>query len=470
MTDSSTGTSTVNITNLHDSDLSGIAADSILVSSNVASKTLTLADGANVALGTDVTTAIAVAGKAAGATINLATADDTAASGATIDIQTGTLTASANVSTLNIDASVGKLTMGTATTAGTTTAINVSGTKAVDLAGTTAKSVTSTSTAAVTVNAANVSLTSVTTAGGNDVITMDENVAVTVSTGAGNDTITVAAGAESVYDGGAGDDTINVNNANTASIVAGDGTDGITIAHNNDSDAIIVGGAGTDTLTLSDTDGNDFTNNVNFTFTGIETVNISALTSGTINLSAAQFSGSGAAFKLSGNALADSMTVTNTGTAGANIDASSITFDATQASTLNLTGKASLADVITGSTKNDTITATTGGDTIDGNLGTDTFITAALRANNIEGGTSDSNGVVINLGSTAVTNTSVLSKVSSFTANTVTSVSGGEYAYTFAASAATNTGVTGSITNVENITGTAGADYIQTGAGANDRR
>jgi hypothetical protein len=104
---------------------------------------------------------------------------------------------------------------------------------------------------------------------------------------------------------------------------------------------------------------------------------------------------------------------------------------------------------------------------VDGGLGTDTFLAANLRANNIEGGTSDSNGVVINMGSSAVTSTAVLSKVSSFTADSVTSVGGGEYAYTFAASLTANTAVTGSITNVENITGTAGADYIVASSTAN---
>jgi hypothetical protein len=466
LTDSSTGTSTINITTLNDSDLSGIGADSILVSSNIASKTLTLADGASVALGTDLTTAFAVAGKTAGATVNLSTADDTAASGATIDIQTGTLTASTNVSTLNIDATVGKLTMGTATTAAVTTAVNISGTKAVDLAGTTAASVTSTSTAAVSVNAANASLIAVTTAGGNDVIVMDEAVAVTVSTGAGTDTITVAAGAESSYSAGDGNDTINVNNANAASIVAGAGDDTVNIADDIDSDAVIVGGAGTDTLVFLEDSTGTTAAAANFAISGFEIINITTAGAGGNTISAAQFAGN-STFKLTGNNVADTLIVTNVGSAGANIDASNVTFDATQAATLNLTGKASLADVVTGSTKNDTITASTGGDTIDGNLGTDSFITAALRANNIEGGTSDSNGVVINLGSAAVTNTSVLAKTSSYTANTVTSVGAGEYAYTFAASLAANTGVTGSITNVENITGTAGADYIQTGAGAN---
>ncbi|MDA9214539.1 calcium-binding protein [Planktomarina temperata] len=455
--DSSTGTSTVEITTLNDSDLSKVSVDNILVSSNVASKTLTLGDNATVTLGTDVTTAFAVAGKKADYTVNLATGDDTAASGATIDITTGTLTASSNVKTLNIDATVGKLTIGTATTAATTTDITISGTKDVDLGGVTAKSVVSTSTGKISVDASATSLVTVTTAGGNDTIVMDEAAKVTVNSGAGNDTVTAAAAAESLFATGEGNDTVNINNANAIVVNGGAGNDTFKIKDDVDSDAIIVGGEGDDTLTFLEDSTGTTAAKANFAFAGIETIDITA---GGVTISAAQFAGDNE-FKLVGDsATADVLAITNGGTVGATIDASNVTFAATQGASLNITGKASLKDVITGTALNDTITATTGGDVIDGGAGTDTFLAANLAATDIEGGTSDSSGVVINLGSTAVTNTSVLSKTSSFTADSVTSVGGGEIAYVFAAGGATNSSIVGSITGVENITGTAGADYI----------
>jgi len=471
----------LNITTLNDSDLSKAGVDNILVSSNVASKTLTVASDATVTLGTDVTTAIAVAGKAASATVNIATADDTAASGATIDIQTGTLTLSSNIATANIDASVGKLTMATATTLAGTAALNVSGTKDVALGAVTAKSLDATASSGK-ISGSFAAVASVKTGSGVDTVTLDDTNSTTtvfsLETNAGNDIINIADAKEgSSVGAGAGDDQITIGTAGSAAvtsvdasyvIVGGDGDDTITVMADVDTDSILVGGEGSDTLVLSDTDGNDFSDNTNFSLSGFETINISTLTSGTIKMSAAQFAGENS-FKLSGNAVADEMHIANTGTAGTTIDASNITHDATQASTLRLEGKALLADTVMGSAKDDIIVATSGGDTIDGSTGTDTFLAASLAAATVEGaGTGTSTGAVINLGgTTAVTNTAVLGASVGYTGNSVTSVAAGEYAYVHAASAAINSNVKGSITNVENVTGTGGADYIVGTNGAN---
>jgi Ca2+-binding RTX toxin-like protein len=457
VTDSSTGTSTLKITTLDDSDLSKVSVDNILVSSNVASKTLTLGDNATVTLGTDVTTAFAVAGKKADYTVNLATGDDTAASGAVIDITTGTLTASSNVKSLNIDATVGKLTVATATTAATTTDITISGTKDVDLGGVTAKSVVSTSTGKIGVDASATSLVTVTTGAGVDTIVMDQAAKVTVSSGAGDDVVTAGASAESSYDLGEGDDQITISNANAIVVNAGAGDDAIIVNDTLDTDAIIVGGDGTDTLTFNEDTTGDMSANSNFAISGIEKIDVTA---GGVTISSAQFAGDNS-FQLLGNAAtADVLAITNVGTAGATIDASNVTFAATQGAYLNLTGKAALKDVITGSAKNDTITVTTGGDVIDGGAGTDTLVAGNMAANNIDGGTSDSVGMVLNLGSTAVTASEVVSKISTFTADTVTSVGGGEMVYTFASSGATNSALVSSVTSVELVTGTTGADYV----------
>ena len=475
LVDDSTGTITVKITTLNDSDLSAIDADNFLVTSNVASKTLTLADGALVTLGTDITTEFAVAGAEEDSSISIATADDTAASGATIDITTGTLTASSNIATLNINATVGKLTMSTATTLATTGDLVVTGTKAVNLAALTASSLdASASSGAITVTAGT-SVGTVTTGSGADVVTIDDTDSATkvytVETNSGNDTLNIVDAKEgSSFSTSGGNDTINLGTAASNAvttvdasyvIVAGDGNDTINILADVDSDAVLLGGSGNDTLTLLDTDGNSFKTNTNFAFSDFETINISALTSGEIEITAAQFANN-STFKLSGNsATVDILNVINYGSTGTTIDASNVTFDSSQAATLLLEGKSTKADVIIGSALNDSIQGSTGGDTVDGGAGTDTYLAADLKASSVEGsGTGTSTGVVINLGATAVTNTAVLGNISGYTADAVTSVASNTIAYVFAASATTNSSKLSSITNVENITGTVGADYI----------
>ena len=69
-----------------------VATDKIIVAHNAASKTLTVANNANIELATDIGTAFSVAGKNASSTVNLVVGDDTNASGAAITIETGILT------------------------------------------------------------------------------------------------------------------------------------------------------------------------------------------------------------------------------------------------------------------------------------------------------------------------------------------------------------------------------------------
>jgi len=74
-------------------------------------------------------------------------------------------------------------------------------------------------------------------------------------------------------------------------VAAGAGTDTVTIQANKDSDAVLIGGDGSDKLVFADTDGNDFSNNTNFSFAAFEELNISALNGGAITISGAQFNG-----------------------------------------------------------------------------------------------------------------------------------------------------------------------------------
>ena len=455
VTDSSTGTSTIKITTLDDADLSKAVVDNIIVASNGTAKTLTLADNSTITLASDLTTSFTLAGKATDYTVNLATADDTNASGAVIDIVTGSLTVSF-IDALNINATIGKLTA-TTTTASSTTAIQIFGTKDVNLGALTAQVVASTSTGDLSFDAASAALTTVVTGAGDDTIVMDQAAVVSVITGAGDDVVTAASSASSTYSTGAGLDIVNLNTANAIVVDTGAGVDTVRIADDVDSNATIVGGSGIDTIIFLEDSSGSVAGSTTFSISSFEEIDITA---GGITMNAAQFSNN-SEFKLIGdNAATDILNVINTGTTGVIIDGEKVTFDASQAATLQLSGKADLKDTITGSLKDDIIIGTTGGDLIDGDTGTDTFLAASLKANDIEGGTSDSNGIVINLGTTAVTKAAVLSAIGSHTADAVTSVGSGTIGYTFASSGATNSAVTSSIVNVENLTGTSGADYI----------
>ena len=461
VTDATTDATTVaKLTTVGASDLSKVATDQIQIAA-AGSGDVVLADGANVVVAKDQTT-LELSGKTTGQTLNLSTGDDTAASGATIDIAFSTaLDVSDNFTTVNIDATTGKFSA-TATTAATTAAVVVTGSKDVALGNLTAKSLDATAaTGKISLDTANVELTSIKTGSAADTVTVDQAAAYTVDLGAGDNVLTITTAADaSSFTTGAGADTIAVDAANSIVVVSGAGNDEVTIAHNIDSDAIIVAGDGTDELIFADTDGNDFSTNANFAFSGFETLDISALTSGSITVSAEDFAANNT-FKLSGNATADNLTVVNTSTtAGATIDASNVTYDSTVASSLTLQGGVK-TDTITGSAKDDTITASAGGDTVDGGLGTDTYDAQALDSvREVSTATNASQGVVINLGNTAVTATTVLAATSAFTAQGLTSISAGTVAYTYSADAADNSAVVSTLSNIENVVGSDGKDYI----------
>ena len=482
LTDNTTaGTTEVRITTLDTADLSKVAADRIVVASNVASKTLTVASGATVVLASDETTAFAVAGKTADSTVNLSTADDTNNSGATIDITTGTLTLSSNIATVNLDATVGKLTVSTATvltndnSTNVGATLNITGSKAVALCTVTAKAVAAGSASGaitLTANGANTAK-SITTGSGADAITLNQAEKFTVDAGNGDNTITVTSVAEATSIAtGSGTDTVTISDVDAIVVVTGDGDDTVNV--NADSDAIIAMGNGSsDTAVFGgnyDLTSSTAPSNSNFALTGVETVDITAA-NGTLKVRAAAFAQDNV-FKLIGDsATADIFHVKNTSsTAGATIDASGVTFASTQNAALYLEGAAALADTITGSAKVDRIIGTTGADIIDGGAGVDTYVAPAPGAN-IEGtATGTSTGFVVNLGTSAVTNTSILAAIGKYTASTLTSVAAGTTAHVFDAATAagqTQSAVQQTISNIENVEGGTGADYIVGSANAN---
>jgi Ca2+-binding RTX toxin-like protein len=148
------------------------------------------------------------------------------------------------------------------------------------------------------------------------------------------------------------------------------------------------------------------------------------------------------------------------------------------------------ADTIIGSTKTDTLTGGAGNDIIagglgadiiDGGTGTDTISTVNMvggsgALESAGGGTST--GVVVNLGSTAATAATVLSKTATndVLSGSLSTVAAGSIAYLFNASAPTNAATVKTVTGVENVTlagngenyviGSDGANVIIGGSGA----
>lgn len=458
---------TLQITTLDDSDLSKAGVDKIQVSSNVASKTLTVATGANIELASDEATAFSIAGKTEKATVNVSTGDDTAASGATIDIAVNAFAAATNITTVNLDATVGKFTA-TGVTLATTGTLNVTGTKAVTLGNVeAAKAVNAAGlSAALSMTAAagaNNTLKTITAGSGDDTVELaDADIAYTVDLGAGANTLTVtavAAGASLVT--GAGADTVNLNDADAVVVATADGNDTVVVG-NVQTDAIILMGDGTaDELKFGSAV--DLSASTNYAATGMEQVTLGA--TGTTKITAAAFAQDNV-FKLVGTDTTYVLQVVNASTtAGTTIDASSVTFASTQNAGLTLQGN-KFKDTITGSAKVDTIIGSAGGDVIDGGAGSDTFSAVDLdNVKEVSTATNASSGVVINLGSTAVANTDVLGKSIGYSG--VTSVASNTVAYVYGSSHATNSDVVVTLSNVENATGSDGNDYIVGSAGDN---
>ena len=467
LVDSTTaGTTTVSLTTVATGDLSKIAADKIQIAAAAgAAATLTVATGASVEIAKDQAQNLTLTGKTASATINVSTGDDTAASGATIDIALGGNLVFGSTKTANLDASIGKLTVAGNTDLGATTAtLNVTGSKDVNLGTATQGKAIAAGSFAGALTVTSTGVNTITTGAGADAVTVNNNANVfTVNEGDGNNTLTItAAAATSSFSTGAGDDTITINSANSIVVVAGAGNDTVTIGTGIDSDAIIVGGDGTDTLSFAAGAAKDLSDNTNFNFSGFEKVTLDGFQ---YDVKASVFAGDNA-FALTGASAATSVlhVVGTDATTAYTIDASKVTFASTQNATLKLEGNA-LADTITGSGKADTIVATAGADVVDGGAGTDTYVATGLyNVKEVSTATNASNGVVINLGTTAVTNTTVLSTTGSFTADSTTSVAAGTTAYLYGSAHSTNSAVSQTLSNIENVIGTAGNDYIVAGS------
>jgi hypothetical protein len=453
-----TGVNVLKITDgTSDTDLSKVAATSItLAAEQVNAKNVKVATGAvlDIAKDQNAASGLTVVADKAKSTVTLRTADDTAASGATITIDAAALTASTNLTTVNVEANVGKLTVAGSTTLAAAAALNVSGTKDVNL-GTLAAAKTLDASAltgklTVTANGADTAKT-ITSGTGNDAITLNQAVAFTVDAGEGDNEITVTAAAEgTAIATGSGADKVALGTTTAAYVVStGAGDDEITIGAATDS--VVDAGDGSDTVKV--TADADVKAKANFALLNVEKVDIASTKTLTVN--SAQFAADNAFALTAAGAL---VVVGKESTSGNTIDASNVTRASGVTGTVTLEGNAK-TDIITGTAKDDTINATKGGDTIDAGTGTDTIVMAGMyNVKEVDTAANASNGVVVNLGTTAVSNVDVLAAISGYTG--AASIAAGSAGYVYGASGATNSAVVTSVTGVENVTGTDGRDYI----------
>lgn len=464
-------------------DFSKISASTIEIAADFANDAVTLANNAVLNFtAASQTTGVTVLSATNGDAVTLKAGDSNgAANTATPTVTFNAITASgigAGKGTLNIVATDGNFTATSLTAddgAGDAEqiAVVVSGTKNVVLNNAAGE------VKAASVNASNLSgnltltakagLNSVTGGSGVDTILVNGAVVHNISTAAGNDVVNVLATSNaSQFDLGAGNDTIRLGHADAASsivVVAGDGDDMVKVGYDDtdtavtvSTDAILVGGAGTDTLKF-DTAASaalDLSAKANFSFTGFEKLDITDLDN-TLTISAADFAGNATALSLIGTSN-DVLRIKAAAT-GSTIDASTITLATGSAAVVEIETGAK-KDTVTGTAGNDTIFTSRGGDAIDGGAGTDTINLEGMYNVSEGTGLGTSNGVIINLGTSAITAASVVGKLGAYLSGSLASVDAGTAAYIFAADATTNSTVKATVSGVENIDGSTGRDYI----------
>ena len=143
------------------------------------------------------------------------------------------------------------------------------------------------------------------------------------------------------------------------------------------------------------------------------------------------------------------------------------------ANTTNVINGGALADSITGGTLNDILGGGSGSDTLDGGAGTDTFSAADVVIGGADDGIGAITGIVVNLGATAVTATNLLNNagatyvLSGLGSPIVTGTTAYIFNPTAPATAVAGSASRDTLISIENVTGTAGTDYIVGSAAAN---
>lgn len=350
----------------------------------------------------------------------------------------------------------------TSTVLGAKQNLIITGDEDVTLGAVTADSVDATASTGIISLTMAANVDKVTTGSGADLIVLNGASKHTVSTGSGNDTITVTdTNSETSIDAGDGDDTINANDNDKVYVVAGGAGDDTLnvgfVAATGDLDAYFIGGTGTDTLVFTVAGANDISAD-EFSMSGIEKINLTALNN-TLTISAAQFANNNVVqlIAVGGD---DTFAVTG-GTTAATIDASGVTVASGSTVTIQYTGSTK-ADVITGGVAAETFIQSLGADSIvGGSTGTDTYqVTASLQET---GSTEAATGMVVNLGSSAITGTQVYAGITKHLGEGAVNVAANSVAYAYASadsSTINNSAVVDSISGIENVIGSAMADYI----------
>ena len=350
----------------------------------------------------------------------------------------------------------------TSTVLGAKQNLIITGDEDVTLGAVTADSVDATASTGIISLTMAANVDTVTTGSGADVIVLNGASKHTVSTGSGNDTITVTdTNSETSIDAGDGDDTINANDNDKVYVVAGGAGDDTFnvgfVAVTGDLDAYFIGGTGTDTLVFTVAGANDISAD-EFSMSGIEKINLTALNN-TLTISAAQFANNNVV-QLIATGGDDTFAVTG-GTTAATIDASGVTVASGSTVTIQYTGSTK-ADVITGGVAAETFIQSLGADSIvGGSTGTDTYqVTASLQET---GSTEAATGMVVNLGSSAITGTSVYAAIGKYLGEGAVNVAANSVAYAYASAdsaSINNSAVVDSISGIENVIGSSMADYI----------
>ncbi|MDA9191385.1 DUF4214 domain-containing protein [bacterium] len=250
-------------------------------------------------------------------------------------------------------------------------------------------------------------------------------------------------------------DVMNINLTETANTdyntvtVAGVETLNINVTEDTASTNIRVATVGlTLTQTTAAAGGSGAAQTVNIT--GTETITIdTAVAANTINAS-------GMTVAAATNA---GLTMSTAATATLAIPGQTITGSGAVDTIFGSTG----ADTIDGGAGSDIIHGGTGADDIDGGAGTgDTFHTTGMVGAAIEGtSTGTSVGVVINLGTTAITDNTINGATGDFLGGGSTTVAAGSAMYTFDTASALFANTTDTISNVENVTLAAnGVNYV----------
>jgi Ca2+-binding RTX toxin-like protein len=443
-------TNTLNITGLANADTT--AGDDLTVTVTATRATNTSADAMTVNLGTTTATSgstqLAVAGAGAGVILNVSLANEESITLNSLGGTTGT----------NFVAAI---------TNGAATSVTATGARALSVGAMSSTVVTKIDASAMTgafIMGTNAGAVASTISGGTGADTLTGGSAAdNISGGAGNDSITGAAGAD-VITGGDGQDTI-VGGAGIDNLSGGIGNDTFSVTTIGDftnlaSAEVVSGGDGNDNLS--------FAENVALTIAATDLTGINSVETITIN----------------GTANAGSITLTDAVyTANGATTLSIVDGDLTQG-TLTVNASALTATngvVTTGNTStgvNDSLvggagadsflfSTTTGlqaGDTVTGGAGTDTIILSATAAavtgvltattlvENVTT-TGTAGDVIITVGADTV-----IAAAGTLTVN-ASSVTNNAFDLNYDGSAVTT------VTKVQNVTGTAGADTIVGGSG-----